>query len=402
MSLAAGRTYLAIPGPSVMPDRVLAAMHRAAPNIYSKELEQQVIATISDLKQLAGTEGEAAIYIANGHGTWEACLTNTLSRGDRVLTLPTGLFAGAWGNIATKLGADVESIDFGSSSPINPEAVAERLRRDKSHEIKAVLAVHVDTASSIRNDIPALSAAIRETGHPALFMVDCVASLGCETFRMDEWGVDVMLTGSQKGLMTPPGLGILFFNERARKAGRDANMRTAYWDWEPRIRPDEFYFRFCGTAPTHHLFGLSAAMDMLLREEGLDRALARHAALARAVWAAVGAWGANGPMRLNIADEACRSHAVTTVSLGVKRAPELRRWTESEAGVTLGIGLGMATPEDPKSETCFRMAHMGHVNAHMVLGMLAVVESGLKALGIPHGPGGVNAAAAVCSESSRD
>lgn len=381
----------------MIPDRVLAAMQRAAPNIYASELEDMVIKALSDLKEIAGTSGHAAIYIANGHGTWEACLSNTLSRGDRILTLSTGLFANAWGRMAADLGAEVECIEFGTASPIDPAVVAERLARDSSHQIKAVLAVQVDTASSVRNDIQALSKAMKETGHPALLMVDCVASLGCEQFRMDEWGIDVMLSASQKGLMTPPGIGFLFFNERAKRIGQNANMRTRYWDWNARVEPEEFYFRFCGTAPTHHLFGLRTALDMLIKEEGLEAAHARHAILARAVWSAVEAWGRGGAIALNIEDEAHRSHAVTTVCLGEKRGSELREWTDSVAGVTLGIGLGMETPEDPESQRYFRMAHMGHVNAHMMLGMLAVVDSGLKALGVEHGEGGVEAAAKICS-----
>ena len=397
MNLSAGRKYIAIPGPSVVPDKVLAAMHRAAPDIYASDLEDMVIKTLADLKTVAGTSGHAAIYIANGHGTWEACLSNTLSRGDRILTLSTGLFANAWGRVASDLGAEVECIEFGTSSPIDPAVVAARLTRDSSHTIKAVLVVQVDTASSVRNDIKALSKAMKETGHPELLMVDCVASLGCERFRMDDWGVDVMLAASQKGLMTPPGIGFLFFNERAKRIGRNANMRTRYWDWNTRVEPEEFYFRFCGTAPTHHLFGLRAALDMLLKDEGLDSAYERHARLAQAIWAAVQTWGMGSAIALNIENEAHRSHAVTTVCLGEKRSSELREWTASVAGVTLGIGLGMETPEDPESQRYFRMAHMGHVNAHMMLGMLAVVNSGLKALGIKHGEGAIEAAAKVCS-----
>jgi alanine-glyoxylate transaminase/serine-glyoxylate transaminase/serine-pyruvate transaminase len=394
MTLANGRPYLAIPGPSVMPDRVLRAMHRAAPNIYHGELVDMVPGVVADLKRVARTAHHAAIYIANGHGVWEAALSNVFSRGDKALALATGRFTHGWTEMARKMGVDVEVIDFGRRSAIDLEAVAERLAQDKAQEIKAVLCVQVDTATSVRNDVAGLRRTLDAAGHPALLMVDCIACLACDAFEMDAWGVDVMVAGCQKGLMTPPGLGFVFFNDKADRARENANCVTHYWDWRPRVNPQGFWQYFDGTAPTHHLYGLRAALDMIF-EEGLEAVWARHARLARAVWAAFDAWGAAGPVKLNVAEAGRRSHAVTAVRIGAPHGTALRTWVEENAGLTLGIGLGMETAEDPRSDGFFRLGHMGHVNAQMVLGALATIEAGLTAIGVPHGKGAVEAAAGV-------
>ena len=401
MSLANGQVYHAIPGPSVMPERVLRAMHRAAPNIYHGELVEMTQTLLPDLKRLAQTEGEVAIYIGNGHAGWEAANANVFSRGDKALVLATGRFAEGWAASLTAMGVEVELIDFGRRSPADPARLAERLAADRGHDIKAVLCTHVDTATSAKNDIAALRAALDGAGHPALLMVDCIASLGCDEFRMDAWGVDVMVAASQKGVMVPPGLTFLWFSERAREVARGAGLRSPYWAWEPRVAPEHFYQLFCGTAPTHHLYGLREALDMLIHEEGLKAAWRRHQRLAGAVWAAVEAWGAEGVMALNIADPAARAHAVTTLRLDSPDGTRLRRWCEAEAAVTLGIGLGMAEPGDYASDAHFRLAHMGHVNAHMLLGALGAMEAGMMALGVAHGPGGVSAAARVLAGASR-
>ncbi len=396
MSLGNGRPYLAIPGPSTMPDRVLAAMHRPAPNIYGGELYGLVDSLWPDLRAIARTRHHVAIYIGNGHAAWEAANTNLFSRGDRALVLMTGQFGIGWANSVKRLGVDVQEIDFGKQSPADPMRLTMALAADTEHRIKAVLVTHVDTGSSVRNDIAAMRAAVDAAGHPALLAVDAIASLGCDRFEMDDWGVDVMIAASQKGLMTPPGLAFVWLSEKALAACAGADLRTPYWDWTPRVQGTEFWQYFCGTAPTHHLFGLREALTMIA-EEGLEQVWARHERLAAAVWAAFDAWSTEGPIRLNIADPACRGRSVTAVRIGAPYGTELRQWCEQRAGVTLGIGLGMALPADPAWHGFFRVAHMGHVNAHMTLGVLAVIEAGLKALKIPHGPGALDAAAAVVS-----
>ncbi|WP_319824411.1 pyridoxal-phosphate-dependent aminotransferase family protein [Thalassovita sp.] len=397
MSLANGRQYLAIPGPSVMPEAVLRAMHRAAPNIYEGELVQMMDGLIADLKRVAGTDRHAAIYIGNGHAAWEAALSNVVGEGDTVLVPATGRFGHGWADMAEGLGCTVELLDFGRQAPFDLDRIAAALRADTDHRIRAVLATHVDTSSSVRNDIAGLRAALDATGHPALLMADCIASLGCDAFRMDDWGVDVMVAASQKGLMVPPGMGFVFFSDQAAARRAEMTRVSRYWDWTPRATPDLFYQYFCGTAPTHHLYGLRVALDMI-HDEGMPGVWTRHATLARAIWAAVEAWGQGGSMSLNVADPAHRSHAVTTIRLGAPHGQRLRKWVEDNTGLTLGIGLGMSEDGDPDGTGFFRIGHMGHVNAQMILGMLGSIEAALCALDIPHGPGALTAAAQVIAQ----
>ncbi|MFA8384690.1 MAG: alanine--glyoxylate aminotransferase family protein [Pelagibaca sp.] len=396
MSLANGRTYLAIPGPSVVPDAVLRAMHRASPNIYEGELPDMMPGLVSDLKRVARTDGQVAIYISNGHGAWEAALANTVAVGEKVLVLSTGHFAIGWARIAEARGIEVDLLAFPNGGTFDLERVEAALRADSGHAYKAVMTVHVDTSSSNRNEFAPLRKLLDDLGHPALLMADCIAAMGCDRFEMDGWGVDVALTGSQKGLMCPPGLAFLFFNDKAAEGRRRLTHVSTYWDWTQRAAPEAFYQYFSGTAPTHHIYGLRAALD-IIHAEGMEAIWQRHETLARAIWTAVEHWGQDGPLRLNIADPAVRSHAVTAMSIGKPNGARLRRWCADEAGVTLGIGLGMGSEDDPKSDGFFRFGHMGHVNVHMILGLLGAVEAGLGALGIPHRSGGASAAAKVIS-----
>ncbi|HRO12426.1 aminotransferase class V-fold PLP-dependent enzyme [Amaricoccus sp.] len=395
MTFSRGRDILAIPGPSIIPDRVLAAMHRPAPNIYEGELVEMTETIIADLARVAGTAGKAAIYIGNGHAAWEAAIANILAPGQKALFIATGRFGLGWAQMARTMGVEAEVIDFGFRAALDPARVAERLRADRGHQIRAVLSVQTDTASSVRNDVAALRAALDAAGHPALLVVDCIASLGCDRFEMDALGVDVMVAACQKGLMTPPGLAFTFHGHRAEETG--VSCTSPYWDWRPRTAPSVPYERFCGTAPTHHLYGLRTALDMILEEEGLAAVWARHAVFARAVWAAVEAWGRGGALGLNVAEPALRSHAVTTITTGPGEGTRLRRWCADAAGVTLGVGLSVPGV-DPDS--IFRIGHMGHLNPPMLLGTLATVEAGFRALGIRHGTGGVEAAGAVIAGES--
>lgn len=393
-NLSQGRGYLAIPGPSVMPEAVLQAMHRPSPNIYAGELVDMMPGIIADLKRVARTEHFAAIYIGNGHAAWEAALSNVIAPGGRVLVPATGRFGHGFGDMATGIGADVQLIDFGKSSPMDLEVIAAALAKDKGHKIKAILAVHVDTSSSVLNDIKGVRDVLDAAGHPALLMVDCIASLGCDRFEMDGWGVDVMVTGCQKGLMVPPGCAFVFFNDRAQ-AVREAMPRVSrYWDWVPRSTGSELWEYFDGTAPTHHLYGLRTALEMI-HAEGIENVWARHTVLARAVWAACEAWGAGGDLRMNITDRACRSTAVTSLRLNGNDGTRLRDWVEHEVGLTLGIGLGMAEVGDPTRDAFFRLGHMGHVNGQMIMGLLGGMQAGMSALDIAHGRGALDAAAEV-------
>jgi alanine-glyoxylate transaminase/serine-glyoxylate transaminase/serine-pyruvate transaminase len=388
-----GRTYLAIPGPSVVPDRVLNAMHRASPNIYEGEIIEITHQIFARLKRLVGTRHHAAIYIANGHGGWEAALTNMFSRGDRALALASGLFGTGWANVATRMGVEVELLDFGREAA-DPERIAGALRADVERRIKYVMVTHVDTASSIRNDIAAIRAALTAANHPALLAVDAIASLGCEELRMDAWGVDVTIGASQKGMMLPPGLALLWLSDKALAAAEKADLATPYWSIGPRVNAEAYWQYFGGTPPTQHLYGLDEAMRMMVDEEGVEAVWSRHRRLARGIWAAFDAWGQDGSgIGLNVQHESARGHSVTAATIPNGGAGRLRRWLEAEAGVTLGIGLGMALPTEPAYEDYLRIGHMGHVNAHMVMGVLGTMEAGMCALGIPHGQGALEAAA---------
>ena len=392
MSLANGRAYLAIPGPSVIPDAVLRSMHRASPNIYEGELHDLTDSLIPDLKAVAMTKQNVAIYIGNGHAAWEAALSNVLSEGDTVLVLATGRFCIGWGEMADALGVTVQTIDFGDRADVDLAKVEDALRADKAGKIKAVLAVHVDTSTSVKNDVAGLRRVLDTTGHDALLMADCIASLGCDRFEMDAWGVDVMVAACQKGLMTPAGICFVYYNAKAN--ARRPSRVSRYWDWRARTEPEHYFQYFDGTAPTHHLYGLRTALDMI-KDEGLDHVFARHEALAKTVWAAFDCWSTEGPLALNIADPAKRSHAVTSATAGSPNADALRHWCEHKAGLTLGIGLGR-TPAD----AFFRIGHMGHVNAQMIMGVLGTMEAGLIALKIPHGKGAVEAAASVIAATA--
>jgi len=385
MSVASGREFLAIPGPTVIPDAVLAAMHRPAVDIYSGPLVALTDSLLADLKRIFRTEGRTYIYAANGHGVWEAALTNVLSRGDKVLVLESGRFAIGWGDQAKMLGCDVEVLAGDERRAVRSEAVVARLRQDSGNRIKAILVVQIDTASGVVNDIEAIGAAVRATGHEALLMVDAVASLGCMPFEMDSWGVDVAVAGSQKGLMTPPGLGVIAASSRARAVHRTAGLRTPYWDWT--FRDGEWhYHKYCGTPPEQLLFGLRAAFDLIFAE-GLDNVFRRHRLLAEATRRAVGVWAEGQAIGFNIAEPSERSNTVTAVAAreGVNVQP-LLDYCARECGVVLGRALGALEGRG------FRIAHMGHVNAPMVIGTLGVVEMGLAALKVPHGKGGTAAA----------
>jgi len=391
MSLNFGRPQVSIPGPSIIPDRVLAAMHRPSPNIYEGALVDMVETIYPDLKTVAQTKHQVAIYIANGHGAWEAALRNTLNAGDKVLILGTGKFPLTWGEMARSIGIETEIIDFGMQDTADPNRLSEALKKDTKGEIKAVLAVQTDTASSVKNDIAELRKAIDATGHDALFMVDCIASLGCDKYKMDAWGADVTIAACQKGLMTPAGIAFVYFNDKASIA-RKRVQPSEYWDWVLRTKSDIFYRQFDGTAPTHHLYGLREALDIIVHEEGIEACWKRHATIANAVWVAIDAWNKTGEIELNIKEKSKRSNAVTTIKTGSDDATRMRKWCEQQAGLTLGIGLGF---EGADYERHFRLGHMGHLNPPMILGALGTIETAMKALDIPHGEGALSAASHI-------
>jgi alanine-glyoxylate transaminase / serine-glyoxylate transaminase / serine-pyruvate transaminase len=380
-----GREFLSIPGPTTVPDEVLNAMHRPAVDIYSGELLDITANCLEDLRRLFRTSGRTYIYAANGHGAWEAALVNVLSRGDKILVLESGRFAVGWGEMAAAVGASVEVLPGDLRRAVDPMALEARLRADRTGEIKAILVVQVDTASGVVNDIPRVRRAMNDAGHGALLMVDTIASLATMPFDMDAWGVDVAVAASQKGLMLPPGLGFVAANDKAKAAHERADLRTRYWDWTAR-EGEEHYQKYCGTPPEHLLFGLRKSLQMLF-EEGLDNVFRRHALLSEAVRRAVERWSAEAALEFNILRPAERSNSVTMVRFAEGRdLTPLLEYCRRNCGVVLGVALGELKGKG------LRIAHMGHVNAPMILGTLGAVETGLVALEIPHGRGGVQAA----------
>ena len=388
MSVRAGREFLAIPGPTTVPDEVLRAMHRPAVDIYAGPLLALTDSLLKDVARVFSTKGRAYIYIANGHGAWEASLTNVLSKGDKILVLESGRFAIGWGDSARRMGVEVEVLKGDMRRAVRPAEVEARLKKDRKanggNTIKAILVAQIDTASGVVNDIEAIGQAIRAAGHDALLMVDAVASLGCMPFEMDKWGVDVAMSGSQKGMMTPPGLGFVAANDRAREVHKNAGLRTPYWDWTDR-EGDLHYQKYAGTPPEHLLFGLRQALDLLF-EEGLENVHRRHYVLAEAVRRAVSVWSEGQAIGFNIIEASERSDSVTCVLVNGHDPEAIRAYANKKCGVVLGHGIG------DLSGKAFRVAHMGHVNAPMVLGTLGVIETALGALEIPHAKGGVQAA----------
>ena len=395
MNLSNGIEYLAIPGPSVIPEKVLQAMHRSSPNIYEGELVELTDNIVPKLCQVAKTDGNVAMYIANGHGAWEAALSNTTNRGDKILVAATGRFGHGWSEIAQKNGLITTVLDFGTSSTIDLNLLETALKKDKTY--KAILVTHVDTSTSVKNEIAPIRALLNEINHDALLLVDCIASLACDEFHMDDWGADVMVAACQKGIMVPPGVSFVFFNEKAKYLQNSLEMVSSYWDWRPRINPDYYYRYFGGTAPTHHLYGLNVALDMILNEN-IEMVWKRHEVLASAIWAAIDGWEKGGELKANIRDKNFRSNAVTSLQVHTPKGTHLRKWLQENTGLTIGIGLGMATPDDPNGDGFFRLGHMGHVNAQMIMGLIATLETAMMAVGVPHGKNAINEAAAVIAK----
>ena len=384
MSVASGREFLSIPGPTNIPDAVMQAMNRPAIDLYTGEMIGLTDGLMKDLPKLFRTSGQVYIYAANGHGGWEAAFTNVLSKGDTILVLESGRFAIGWGNMASMLGAEIEVLAQDIRRAVDPAAVEARLKKDKAHKIKAIMVVQVDTASGVVNDLPAIRKAIDAAKHPALLMVDTVASLGCMPFEMDAWGIDVAMSGSQKGLMTPPGIALVAAGARAKEAHKKAGMRTHYWDWTAR-EGGEHYNRYCGTPPMHTVFGLRKALDMIFAE-GLENVFRRHALLAEATRRACARWEEGQVLAMNIINPAERSNSITNVLVQGRDPKQLLDFCRLNCGVVVGQGIGQL------SGKAIRIAHMGHTNAPMVLGTLSAIEIALTALKIPHGDGGVSAA----------
>ena len=390
MTLRTRREILVTPGPTMIPDEVLGAMHRPIVDLYSEELHEITLGCLADLGTIFATKGDIYIYPANGHGAWEGALANVLSRGDTILVLESGHFAKGWGEMAKMLGVEVGLLPQDFRRAVDPAKLRETLTGDKEHRIKAILTVQVDTASGVHNDIAAIRRAIDAAHHPALLMVDVIASLGAVPFEMDSWGVDVAVGAAQKALMMTPGLAFVAANAKAKAANLKAGLRTLYWDWQLRDGP-EHYRKYCGTCPEHLLFGLRKSLD-LIKAEGLEATYRRHRHLAEAVRRAVAVWAEGGALSFNIERPEERSDSVSVVRLEPRSAERLLDYCRNICGIVLGVNIG------PLSGQGFRIGHMGDVSAPTIFATLASVETGLQALGIPHGKGGIDAAIAYLAE----
>ena len=387
MSVSRGRTVLATPGPTILPDEVLSAMHRQPIDLYGSAMEDITQGCLADLRALFGTKDSVYIYPANGHGCWEAALTNILSRGDKALALESGLFATAWADLPGR------SASMSRRSPAIRAGRSIR-RRWKSGCGRIATTASRRSSSSRSTPLRALSTIFRRSarrsmqpGIRALFLVDAIASLATMPFTMDDWRVDVALGAAQKGLMLPPGLAFVAAGRRAQEARQSADLVTRYWDWVFRDG-EENYMKHCGTAPEHLIFGLRQSLD-LLAEEGQDATFRRHQLLADAVREAVSVWSQSGALEFNIIEPAQRSNAVTTVLTRGFDPLDLQNWCDNVCGVSLGTGIGSF------SGNAFRIAHMGHINAPSILGVLGSVEAGLTALRLGKIAGGVSAASAL-------
>lgn len=385
MTHRAGRHFLQIPGPTNVPDRVLRAMDLPTIDHRGPDFATLGRRALDGMKRVCRTEaGEAVIYPASGTGAWEAALVNTLSPGDQVLMYETGHFATLWCKLAARLGLEPILIESDWRRGADPAAIEERLRADRAHAIKAVCVVQNETSTGCATRIDEIRRAVDAAGHPALLMVDTISSLASIDMRMDEWGVDVIVAGSQKGLMLPPGLSFNAISRKALKAHTAAALPRAYWDWSDMLGPNAKGF-FPYTPATNLLYGLVEAIDML-EEEGLDDVFARHDRHAAATRAAVRAWG----LEVLCVEERHHSSSLTAILMPEGHSADALRGVILER-FDLSLGAGLTKVADK----VFRIGHLGDFNDLMLMGTLAGVEMGLGLAGVPHAKGGVEAAMAV-------
>ena len=381
MTFQSGRHFLQIPGPTNVPDRVLRALSRPTIDHRGPEFAELSLAVLDGLKRIFQTSGHVVIYPSSGTGAWEAALVNTLSPGDRVLMFETGHFATLWRNMAVALGLEVDFVPTDWRHGVDPEVVEQKLVEDKNHQIKSVMAVHNETSTGVTSKIPPVRAAMDRADHPALLMVDTISSLASIDYRHQEWGVDVTVGCSQKGLMLPPGLGLNAISEKALRASKSAKLSRSFWDWEAMLTANKIGF-FPYTPATNLLYGLQEAIHML-EEEGLPNVFSRHDRHAEATRRAVQAWG----LEVLCADPQEYSSSLTAVMMPEGYdADALLDMILKKFDMCLGIGLGKVKGK------IFRIGHLGHFNDLMLAGTLSGIEMGLSLAGIPFSKAGAAAA----------
>jgi alanine-glyoxylate transaminase/serine-glyoxylate transaminase/serine-pyruvate transaminase len=390
MAHRAGRHFLQIPGPSPVPERVLRAMDMQVIDHRGPEFGELGARVLDKLKDVFKTESPVIVFPASGTGAWEAALVNVLSPGDKVLMYETGQFATLWEELANRIGIVPEFIGGDWRHGVDPEKVATRLREDTDHEIKAVCCVHNETSTGVTSQIGKVRKAIVSTGHPALFMVDTISGLGSADYRHDEWGVDVTISGSQKGLMLPPGISFNCVSKKALEAHENSGFKKSYWDWGPMLGNNASGF-FPYTPATNLLYGLEEALKIILDEEGLENVLARHQRHAKATRIAVEAWGLETLCQV----EEEHSPVLTTVVVPDGHdADHVRKIIHEKFDMSLGTGLGKVKGK------VFRIGHLGDINDLTLIGALSGVEMGLELAGVPITKGGVQAAMDYLAETA--
>ena len=380
-----GREFLHTPGPTNMPDRILRAMDRPALDHRSPGFREVAQECFERLRDVFKTERPVIIYPSAGHGAWEASLVNTCSRGDTVLMPETGAFSNMWRNMAEALGLKVEYLPGDWRHGADPEAISERLAADRGHVIKAVAVVHNETSTGVTSRLEEIGNAIKQTNHPALFLVDTISSLASIDFRMDAWNVDVAIGGSQKGLMLPPGMSFNAISEKAWHTSEKNSMQRRYWDWK-MFMPDGKNPGFLSTPPIQMFFGLQEALVML-DEEGLHNVFLRHQRIATAVRSAIAHWGQPGTLELLSLDPREHSNSISAILFNKPcDVDEFRSVCREKHSVALAAGL------ERLAKQVFRIGHLGDLNEPMILGTLAGVEMTLKKQKISYEPGGVESA----------
>ncbi len=383
--MAHGMHFFMNPGPTNIPDRILRSMDRGAIDFTGAQFKAITDECFAGLKRIFKTEQTILAYAATGHGAWEAALVNLFSPGDKVLLVESGFFSLNWGMRGEAFGLEVETLPNDWRRPLDPAKLEARLRDDKEHRIKAVLLVHCETSTGVINPVAALRRAIDAARHPALYLVDTISSLASIDFRTDEWGVDVVVAGSQKGLMLPTGMAFTAISGKALAAAAAAKLPRVYWDWK-RLLGEGSQAYWNGTAPVHFFYGLQEALRML-DEEGLDQVFARHQRLAEATRRAVRAWRSNDGPEVYASEPGAQSNTVTAVLVPEgSDADKVRATALERFNVSLGGGL------DRLKGRVFRIGHLGDLNEPMLLGTIAAVEMALGLTGVPHGKGGVMAA----------
>ena len=386
MTVARGFQFFMHPGPTNIPERVRQAMARPAVDFTGPEFVALRDRCLERMKGILKTrKGFMIVYAASGNGAWDASIANVFSPGDKVLVPTTGFFTDRWANTARAYGLEVELVETPDRRAVDPAAIERQLAADETHEIKAVLIVQNETATGMRHPVAEIRAAMNRVKHPALYMVDTISSLASYDFRMDEWGVDLVIGGSQKGLMLPPGRSFTAINDRVWQAAQVAKNVRKYWDWRPMIENGR-QVQFCGTPPITHFYGWDVSLDMI-EEEGLENVFARHRRLAEATRACVRAWGKGGGPEIWALDPEAASDSVTAVLVPQGHdADRVRTIANDKYSVALGRGLGALQGK------IFRIGHMGDLNEPMLLGALAAIELAFAEAGVPHGKGGVQAA----------